>query len=262
MITNRFKYIPARNKIGAIIRTTDSIERFSLIKSAVDNLLKIDEISLIFVMIHKPLENSELRMKLKKEYGHEKKRVEFVNVGFGNFHNDLLNYSFNEQTRRGIDYSLSISPEAFAYITRENFDKIVESIKNGVLATGLEIKEYKYLMDEGYFANTFAIYRNFAISFADIWNIQGLTKRNSETVVTSFGMEELYAIKRILEVYGKGSVEIVSPINGEMTYIEDKNSEEWRQREMILKTKMDRLKKLQQALEIDPVEFKKMIIYR
>jgi len=255
---NKLSYIPARNKIGAIIRTTDSSDRFNIIESAVDNLLKIGEISLIHIMIHGPEQNSELIKKLIKKYGQEKNRIAFVTVDAGNFYSDLLNYAFREQTRRGIDYSLSVSPEAFEYISRENFDKLVRSIKNGVLAAGLKIHEYSEIMDQGYFSNTFAIYRNSAINFADIWAIQGSVKNNDIGKAT-FGMEEVYAVKRLLEIYGPGVVEIITPENGKMTYANDEKSKAWR--EKTLKTKMERLKKMQSMLTIDPEELKKMIIW-
>lgn len=254
----KFNYIPARNKIGAIIRTTDSSDRFPIIESAVDKLLQINEISLIFIMIYKPEENSFLRKKLIKKYGQEKKRVEFISVTSGNFYSDLLNFAFSEQTRRGIDYSLSISPEAFKYITQENFDKILSSIKNGILAVGLKINEYSEIIEQGYFSNAFALYRNAAISFAEIWDIQKLLKHENSDE-TSFGLEELYAIKRLLEIYGTSSVEIITPINGEMTYANDEKSKEWK--EKVLKTKMERLQKMQSILQINPTELKKMIIW-
>jgi len=255
---NKFHYISARNKIGAIIRTTDSANRFEIIRSAIDNLLRIDEISLIFIMIYQPGENSELRKKLIGNYGMEKKRIEFINVSSGNFYSDLLNFAVKEQTRRGIDYSLSVSPEAFEYISAENFTKILDSIKNGALAVGLKINEYLELMEQGYFSNAFAIYRNAAINFADIWDIQSALKNENADAI-NFGMEELYAIKRLLEVYGSGSVEILTPLNGKMTYANDAESSEWKDR--VLTSKMERLQKMQSMLNIDPEELKKMIIW-
>lgn len=255
---SKFSYNPTRNKIGAIIRTTDSAERFGIIASAIDNLLKINEISLIHLILYKPEESSELRKKLIEKYGKEKKRIEFVNIHSGNFYSDLLNYAFNEQTRRGIDYSLSISPETFEYISRENFDKILAAIKNGSLATGLKIKEYESIIDQGYFSNAFVTYRNAAINFADIWDIQSFLQ-NEHATETNFGMEELYAIKRLLEIYGPGSVTIITPENGKMTYASDEKSKEWK--EKVLETKIERLHKMQSMLKINPEEFKKMIIW-
>lgn len=255
---NKPCYNSARNKIGAIIRTTDSSDRFGIIQSAVDRLLEIDEISLIHIMLYKPAENSELRKKLIETYGKEKKRIEFTNINSGNFYSDLLNYAFKEQTRRGIDYSLSISPEAFEYISRENFDKVLDAITSGSLATGLKIKEYESIIDQGYFSNAFALYRNTAVNFADIWDIQSFLK-NENITETNFGMEELYAIKRLLEIYGSGSVTIITPENGKMNYADDEHSQKWKKR--VLETKMERLHQMQTMLKINPQELKKMIIW-
>jgi hypothetical protein len=255
---NKFVYIPARNKIGAIIRTTDSVDRFSVIESAVDNLLNINEISLIFIMIYKPEDDSQLRKKLIEKYGKEKKRIEFMYVDSGNFHNDLLNYAIKEQTRRGIDYSLSVSPEAFEYITKENLAKIFNSIKNGALAVGLKIFEYKDIINQGYFSNAFAIYRNAAINFVDIWDIKNIFA-SEDMQENNFGMEELYAIKRLLEVYGVGSVEILTPENGKMTYSADIKSTDWR--EKVQKTKQERFEKMLSMLKLDPEDLKKKIVW-
>jgi hypothetical protein len=257
-MSKKISYNSARNKIGAIIRTTDSAARFKIIESAVDNLLKLDEISLINILIYKPTENSELMTKLIEKYGREKKRIEFTPINSGNFYSDLINYAFKEQTRRGIDYSLSVSPEAFEYISRENFDKILDTLKNGSLATGLEIKEYENIIKQGYFSNVFAIYRNTAINFADIWDIQSFFEKEN-IPETNFGMEELYAIKRLLEIYGPGSVSIVKPEGGRMNYADDENSKNWKKK--VLDTKMERLQRMQSILKINPEELKKMIIW-
>lgn len=257
-MNQKFNYNPARHKLGAIIRTTDAVERFEIIQKATDNLMKIEEISLISIMIHNPQEESPLRSLLVKEYGKEQKRIAIISVNSGDFYSDLLNLAFQEQTRRGIDYSLSVSSEAYEYITKENFEKIFESIKNGALVVGLKIKEYSEIINHGYFSNAFALYRNTSVNFANIWDIQGFLK-NKNIEEKNFGMEELYAIKRILEIYGPGSVVILSPENGKMNYANDEKSKEWRKR--VLETKLERLQKMQSMLDIDPDEFKRMIVW-
>ena len=256
---DKFRYNPARHKIGAVIRTTDSLNRYELIASAINNLLLIPEISLIHIAFYKPEENSELRKKLIEKFGSNKSRIIFMYAHSGNFHSDLLNTAFQEQTRHGVDYSLSISPEATAYITHENFEKILESIKNGSLVTGLKITEYAEIIEQGYFSNAFALYRNTAASFADIWGIHSFLQK-AHIAETHFGMEELYTIKKLLDMYGKGSVTIVTPTDGKMTYANDTQSQQWK--EKVLTTKMQRLHTMQDMLNIDPEEFKKMIIWQ
>lgn len=258
-MNQKFYYNPARHKIGAIIRATDSVDRFEIIQNAIENLLKIKAISLISIMIYKPQEENALRGLLIQKYGKEQKKISIVNVDSGDFYSDLLNFSFQEQTRRGIDYSLSVSPEAYEYITPENFEKIINSIKEGALVVGLKIKEYSGIINQGYFSNAFALYRNTIVNFANIWDIRGFLKEKHLSE-KNFGMEELYAIKRILEIYGSGSVVVISPENGQMNYASDEKSQEWKER--VLKTKSKRLHEMQSMLEIDSDEFKRLILWK
>ncbi len=92
-------------------------------------------------MIHQPKVKNGIWEELVALFGKERKRVQFERVNTGNFYNDLLNFGISEQIRRGIDYSISISPEAHLYATKDNIDKMLEAAKDGACAIGLNIKE-------------------------------------------------------------------------------------------------------------------------
>ena len=204
------KYIPERHKIGVIMRTDDNIERLELIEKAIKQFLLLEKISLIHVMIYRPKENNGIWQKLIKIFGKERKRVQFERIAAGNFYNDLLNFGKAEQIRRGIDYSIFVSPEAYLYATKKNVDKMIEAAEHGACAIGLNIKEYSDLIKLGYLSNAFCMYKNTLINFVNIWNINASVK-NKSVGNLDFGAEEVYVIKYLIDTFGKNRVAVVNP---------------------------------------------------
>jgi hypothetical protein len=253
----KLKYIPARNKIGAIMRTNDNPGRIDILTQAIDKLFSLKEISLVYIMIYQAKEDG-IRQELIKRYGKEKKRIKFINVPSGNFYSDLLNYAINEQTRQGVDYSLILSPEAHLYAEGINFEKMIKAIKGGALAAALKINEYEEAIEHGYFSNAFAIYRNTAVNFVDVWGINN-TIRGDKDDKLHFGIEEIYTIKYLIDIYGKGSVVMVTPESGQLVDSADKKSQKWRKN--VYNTKLDRTKRMYELLNVDFNKFKTKIVW-
>lgn len=252
------RYIPERHKVGAIIRTNDNIKRFELLKKAIYSLLRIDIISLVHIAIITEKERSQLKTKLIKEFGSERKRVQLKEINRGDFHTNILNNTINEQLRLGIDYSFVLSAEAFPYIKANNIKKMLDAAKNGAYAIGLIIKEYENLIKQGYISNAFSLYKNYYVNFTNIWEIKALIK-NIDLEKDNFGMEEMYMVKNLLDNYGEDSVVIVEAESGNLVEPLDKDSKEWRKN--VLKTKEERFREMCNILNINPQELKKKIKY-
>lgn len=241
-------YIPDRHKVGAILRTTDDIKRFPVLEQAVNALLALEKISLIHIIIHKPKSEDSIRAKLIESFGKEKKRIQFESLDAGNFYSDVLNFGLGEQVRRGIDYSLVMSSEAYKYASKENLEKMLEAAQGGAYAVGLNIKEYSDFIDQGYISNAFCLYRNTVTNFVDVWELSSLLQ-DRKLDDSHFGSEELYVIKNFIEKYGYESLAVVEPETGELVEPED---EELRaQREYVIKTKKDRFQEMCRLLQID-----------
>ena len=241
-------YIPGRHKVGAIIRTNDNKQRFSILKDALNSVLKIDSINLISIIITSDNRESELRRLLIDEFGSQRKRVEIALIHAGDFYTDILNISVNEQTRRGIDYSFIISAEAWPYATKENIDKILLVAQDAYYSIGLILDEYKDISLSGYVSNAFCLYRNTKVNFTNIWLLKALIK-NSHIDEKHFGMEEVYITKSILENYGESSVAIVHPTNGHLIEPEDHHSKTWRTK--MHNSKRERFNEMCELLQVN-----------
>lgn len=241
------KYIPERHKIGVIMRTDDNIKRLDLLEKAIKQLLEIKKISLIHVMIYQPKGEGEIWKELIKIFGKEKKRVQIERVNLGNFYNDLLNFTKEEQIRRGVDYSIYISPEAYLYANQENIDKMIRAASRGACAIGLNLKEYSDLIKLGYLSNAFCMYKNTLINFVNIWDINASVK-NKTVGKSEFGTEEVYVAKHLLDTFGKNSVAVVNPVSGHLIEAEDKESQA--KRKFVKKTKLERFEKMCKFLRI------------
>lgn len=252
------KYIPERHKIGAIMRTDDNLDRIDLLEKAIKQLLQIKKISLIHVMIYHPNENG-IWQKLIKLFGKERKRVQFERIYTGNFYNDLLNFAKEEQIRRGIDYSIFISPEAYPYATEKNINKMIESAKDGACAIGINIEEYSDLIKLGYLSNAFCMYKNTLINFVNIWDINASVK-NKDTGKLDFGAEEVYLTKYLIDTFGKNRVSVINPDEGYL--VEPKDKESQKKRNLVKKTKMERFKKMCKFLRINIDYLQKNIDWR
>jgi hypothetical protein len=246
-------YIPDRHKVGAILRTTDDIKRFPVLEQAVNALLTLKEISLVHIIIHKPKSNDGIRIKLIQSFGREKKRIQFESLDAGNFYSDVLNFGLGEQVRRGIDYSLVMSSEAYKYATKENLQKMLEAAREGAYAVGLNIKEYSDFIEQGYISNAFCLYRNTVTNFVDVWELSSLLQ-DKKLDDKYFGSEELYVIKSFVEKYGYESLAVAEPETGELVKPED--GELRAQREYVIKTKKERFQEMCRLLRIDAESLK------
>lgn len=250
------KYIPERHKIGAIMRTDDNIKRLDLLEKAIKQLLELKVVSLIHVMIYQPKGEGKIWKELIKIFGKERKRVQLERVSVGNFYNDLLNFAKEEQIRRGIDYSIYVSPEAYLYASQENINKMTKAASQGACAIGLNLKEYSDLIELGYLSNAFCMYKNTLVNFVNIWDINASVK-NKTIGKSEFGAEEVYVTKHLLDTFGKNSVAVVNPVSGHLIEVEDKKSQA--KREFVKKTKLERFKKMCQFLRIEPGYLQKNI---
>ncbi len=253
------KYIPTRHKIGVIIRIDDNIARLDLIKKAIEQLLTINKIDLIHVMIYKPNPENDIWNELIKLFGKERKKVQFERITTGNFYGDLLNYAKNEQIRRGIDYSISISPEAYLYATDNNISKMLEAAEKGSYATCLKLKEYSELIESGYISNAFCMYRNSVINFVNIWELNQILQKTSDDK-KSFGLEETYVIKNLIDTYEEKCVTVITPKEGHLIEATDKSSIE--KRDLVKKTKKERFHKICNLLKVNPQYFIDNIIWK
>jgi hypothetical protein len=213
---------------------------------------------LIHVLIYTDEDKGALRNELIKEFGEERKRVIFKEIGVGCFYTDILNDAINEQTRQGIDYSLILSPEAYLYASKENIEKILSAAKQGSYFITLALNEYKHLIEIGCPVTALSLYKNTAVNFVNIWKISA-TAKGDDIEENDFGMVEMHVVKNLLENYGNGSITIVDPANGHLVESEDSKSKQWR--EQVMSTKEERFRKMCDLLKIDIEELKKDITY-
>jgi len=75
----------------------------------------------------------------------------------------LMNTGFSTQLRRGVDYTLSISPEAHSYATPETLEDILIAASQRALIIGVAIDELAESILEGRVANTFAMWHNLSL---------------------------------------------------------------------------------------------------
>ncbi|MBU4431756.1 hypothetical protein KKD60_00605, partial [Patescibacteria group bacterium] len=257
-IVNRECYNATRHKVGAIMRTDHNLDRLPLLKDAINSLLRLPIISLIHILIYTDEDKGLFRNELIKEFGAERKRVTFDEVGVGCFYTDILNDAINEQTRQGIDYSLVLSPEAHLYITKENVEKLLNAAKQGSYFTTLALNEYKHLIEMGCPVTALTLYKNTAVNFTNVWKI-GATVKGTDMEENSYGMSEIYVAKNLLNNFGNGSIVIVEPSGGHLIESDDAKSKQWR--EQVMATKEERFKKMCALLQIDINELKMNITY-
>ncbi|MEK7116208.1 MAG: hypothetical protein AAB879_02320, partial [Patescibacteria group bacterium] len=73
------------------------------------------------------------------------------------------NLGFAIQLRHGVDYTMTLSPEARGYLNQATIDAITDAVCHGALAVGVAIGELEQSILEGRLAGTFAMWHTAAM---------------------------------------------------------------------------------------------------
>lgn len=130
----------------------------------------------------------------------------------------LLNYGVAMQSRRGIDYSMILSPDAFSYINRANVMALLLAADEGAFAAGLAINELADSVMEGRLANTFALWHNVSLMTVGGFDLAAAKRPPDDSLALSFtgwseekgavvyrleGVEEVIPLARLIEWFGQ-----------------------------------------------------------
>lgn len=164
----------AEKGVGLILRVfatkeDDIPNRIKMIKDAiaaarrmiVDNVQVVRRID-VLVWTDKSYKDSDcgktapaLREELKEE-----KSVHVCEVDDADIFCGILNKGVFYQSRKGIDYSIIVSAEAFSYMTPETMSDMVDAACKGARAIPVAITELTQSILEGRGANTFMMWHN------------------------------------------------------------------------------------------------------
>ena len=250
------------NKFGLIVRTFSDSEgvqkRVGLVKDLVEKALKIkaeggNVFSRIDILVwadpgFKESDCGQTAEALKKVV--LSKNVFIHNVEQGDLFCSLLNQGVSIQTKKGIDYSTIISPEAIDYFNSETVGEMIKAVRKGSLATGVAINELTDSVIEGRLANTFAMWKNEALQTVGGFDFLAAKPRDDKSAFclkswsedngfTSYslaGVEEVIPLARMIELYGPCIAPVCPCGKGVKKYKVSEGQQKRQETKMISKT--------------------------
>ncbi|PIY95922.1 MAG: hypothetical protein COY66_05695 [Candidatus Kerfeldbacteria bacterium CG_4_10_14_0_8_um_filter_42_10] len=160
--------------------------------------------------------------------------VPISEVRHGDLFCGILNHGIGLQSRRGIDYSMIVSPEAFSYLNTETTDQMVFAATKGALAVGVAINELTQSILEGRIANTFAMWHNLSLLTVGGFDlraakpiaddriaeyVRGWHPDKGEVFYQIAGVEEVIPLARLAETYGPCIAPIMPQGEGVQRYV-------------------------------------------
>lgn len=160
--------------------------------------------------------------------------VPISEVRHGDLFCGVLNYGIGSQLRRGIDYSIIVSPEAFGYMNSETIAKMIWAAKNGALAIGVAINELTQSILEGRIANTFTMWHNLSLLTVGGFDlrsakpiaddriaeyVRGWHPDKGEVFYQIAGVEEIIPLARLTETFGPCIAPIMPQGEGVQQYV-------------------------------------------
>lgn len=160
--------------------------------------------------------------------------VPISEVHHGDLFCGVLNYGIGLQSRRGVDYSVIVSPEAFSYMTAETVEQMVIAASKGALAIGVAINELTQSILEGRIANTFAMWHNLSLLTVGGFDLRaakptaddriaeyvhGWHPEKGEVFYQIAGTEEVIPLARLTETFGPCIAPIMPQGEGVQRYV-------------------------------------------
>jgi hypothetical protein len=193
-----------------------------------------------------------LREALKEEKGVFVSEVEHADIFCG-----ILNYGVVHQLRKGIDYSIIASSEAFSYMTPETMSDMVDAACSGAKAIGVAINELSDSIMEGRIANTFAMWHNESLMTVGGFDLRaakplddknacymkGWSAEKGDVYYHLAGVEEVISLARLVQTFGPCIAPVVPRGEGVKAYIVPDpitQQERWKQHISKMGTKFER----------------------
>jgi len=129
-------------------------------------------------------------------------RSTFIASPKGDAFSEIKNAGFAIQSRHGIDYTMTLSPEARSYLNQETLDAVSDAACSGALVVGVAIGELEESILEGRVAGTFALWHTMAILSVGGMDMHAAGRRKNDQLV------------RYLKGYGPDGAELFYPLAG------------------------------------------------
>ena len=128
------------------------------------------------------------------------------------------NIGFGIQLRHGVDYTMTLSPEARGYLNQATIDAITDAVCHGALAIGVAIGELEQSILEGRLAGTFAMWHTAAMFSVggfdmaaagrtmedrEVLYVKGWSREiDTEVYYATAGVEEVVPLAYLVDLYG------------------------------------------------------------
>jgi len=243
---NRKQFL-SEKVVGLILRVFASKEddipnRIKMIKDAISAARKmvVDGVQVIrridvLVWSDKNYKDSDcgktapaLREALKEEKGVFVSEVEHADIFCA-----ILNYGVVHQLRKGVDYNIIASAEAFSYMTPETMSDIINAACKGAKVIPVAITELTQSILEGRGANTFAMWDGESLMTVGGFDLKtakpsddrtahymkGWSQEKGDVYYQLAGVEEVIPIARMIQTFGACVAPIVPSGEGVKAYI-------------------------------------------
>ena len=205
-----------------------------------------------------------LREALKEEKSVFVSEVEHADIFCG-----ILNYGIVHQLRKGVDYSIIASAEAFSYMTPETMGNMIDAACAGAKAIPVAITELTQSILEGRGANTFMMWHNESLMTVGGFDLRaakptddrtahymkGWNQEKGEVYYHLAGVEEVIPLARMIQTFGPCIAPIVPSGEGVKKYIVPDPAtqrEMWERHISKMGTKFERQSAHLAAIGVDP----------
>ncbi len=108
------------------------------------------------------------------------------------------------QLRHGVDYTMTLSPEARGYLNQDTIDAITDAVCHGALAIGVAIGELEQSILEGRLAGTLAMWHTQALCSVGGFDMAaaGKTVEDRDVLYALAGVEEMAPLAYLVDLYG------------------------------------------------------------
>jgi len=181
----------------------------------------------------------------------------------------ILNYGVVHQLRKGVDYSIIASTEAFSYMTPETMASMIDAACAGAKAIPVAITELTQSIIEGRGANTFMMWHNESLATVGLFDLKaakpnddrtayymkGWSAEKGDVYYQLAGVEEVIPLARMIQTFGPCIAPIMPSGEGVQEYIvpdPTTQPELWMRHISKMGTKFERQCALLASIGIDP----------
>lgn len=237
----------AEKVIGLILRVyatkeSDITNRIEMIRKAIQasrnmtaNGLQVIRRIDVLVWHNKKYTDSDCGLTapaMRNEFQKEKD-VHISEVQDGDIFCGILNRGVVRQIRKGVDYSIIVSADAFSYMTPKTMSDMIDAACAGAKAIPVAITELTQSILEGRGANTFMMWDNVALMEHGGFDLKaakpkddrtahymrGWNEEKGDVYYHLAGVEEVIPLARMIETYGQCIAPIMPSCEGVQGYI-------------------------------------------